>query len=329
LVLADVHLKSAGTTLETDAIEYFTYFLNKSNHAAGIPLDYVSYHWYGTANGHSVNKTSGQWVGWWLFEQADAMLVQAAKLQAIVNQLSPSTKVNVDEIGSLYGCGDVLGADRSYFNGVGAVYAYVYSELAELGVEIMAASQLVGYGYPSEYPRQIWPSPGMNSSQINGCVPGPGSPGCVNSPGALERNNFPCVTMLSWVDGSGTARFWTLKMMIDLLGGADTRKSVVATTVRPAAATAAAGNSSSSIYAKGFAIRDATCSGASCPTLRRVLLLVNKANVTGWATVSGAKGMNASKVDYTAGHGHIPYSTTALDGDTFPMLGWAVHLLVM
>jgi hypothetical protein len=100
------------------------------------------------------------------------MLAKAARLQSIVQRLSPTTKVtipvntslylvthltqpvdtetdssaqvNVDEIGSLYGCGDVFGADRFYFNAIGAVYAFVYAELAEIGVEIMAASQLTG-----------------------------------------------------------------------------------------------------------------------------------------------------------------------------------------
>ena len=45
LVLADILMKSAGTEYETDAEEYFHYFLNRSNHAADVPLDYVSYHW--------------------------------------------------------------------------------------------------------------------------------------------------------------------------------------------------------------------------------------------------------------------------------------------
>eukprot|EP01050_Picozoa_sp_SAG11_P021015 SAG11_NODE_3658_length_2305_cov_1.266999_3_plen_170_part_00 len=139
LVLADILLKSEGTAYETDAEEYFHYFLNRSNHATGVPLDYVSYHWYGTANGHGAN-----WTAWRPFEQAEIMLAKAARLQSIVQQLSPTTKVNVDEIGSLYGCDDVFGADRFYFNAIGAVYAFVYSELAELGVEIMAASQLTG-----------------------------------------------------------------------------------------------------------------------------------------------------------------------------------------
>ena len=108
----------------------------------------------------------------------------------------------------------------------------------------MAASQLTGYGYPSEDPRQMWPSPGV-----------------------LERNNFPCVTMLSWVDGSGTARFHGLKMMIEVLGGAETRKSVMATSVGGGGA-----NSTRSIFAKGFEIRDAACThGANCPVLRKVV----------------------------------------------------------
>jgi hypothetical protein len=106
-----------------------------------------------------------------------------------VKELSPSTKVNVDEIGSIGGCNDVTGKDRWYFNAIAAVYAYVYAELAVVGVDIMAASQLTAYGYPTEYPRPPFP-------------------------GGLERNNFPCVTMLNWKDGSGTARFYVLKVHV-------------------------------------------------------------------------------------------------------------------
>eukprot|EP01050_Picozoa_sp_SAG11_P027243 SAG11_NODE_6822_length_1240_cov_1.145486_1_plen_172_part_00 len=133
------------------------------------------------------------------------------------------------------------------------------------------------YGYPSEYPRQIWPTPGV-----------------------LERQNFPCVTMLDWADGTGIARFWILKMMIDALGGSETLKSVVETTVR---------QQQQHVYAKGFAIRDAKCAGSDlehCPLLRRVVLLVNRGNASTTIEVRGATGSNASVVDYSAGHGHTP-----------------------
>lgn len=51
-----------------------------------------------------------------------------------MQELSPTTKVNVDEIGSIGGCNDVTGKDRWYFNAIAAVYAYVYANLAAIGV---------------------------------------------------------------------------------------------------------------------------------------------------------------------------------------------------
>jgi hypothetical protein len=135
------------------------------------------------------------------------------------------------------------------------------------------------------YPRQIWPSLGV-----------------------LERNNFPCVTMLSWADGSGTARFWVLRMMIEILGGAGTIKSVVSTTVYPSEA-------SSHVFAKGFKIRDGSCGytkagttgGCVGMTVRQVVLLVNKAHDSTSVTVTGAKGSNCSRVDFSAGFGGVPF----------------------
>ena len=78
---------------------------------------------YGTANGAGVNYSA-----WRPFDQADTMLVSAAKMQAIIDRVSPTTKVNVNEIGSLYGCpggNEIFGAERWYFNAIAAVYAYV------------------------------------------------------------------------------------------------------------------------------------------------------------------------------------------------------------
>ena len=127
--------------------------------------------------------------------------------------------------------------------------------------------------------------------------------------------------MLDWADGTGTARFWILKMMIDALGGSETLKSVVETTVR---------QQQQHVYAKGFAIRDAKCAGSDlehCPLLRRVVLLVNRGNTSTTIEVRGATGSNASVVDYSAGHGHIPYSSAVLGNDTVTLTGYAVHLL--
>ena len=38
-------------------------------------------------------------------------------------------------------------------------------------------------------------------------------------------------------------------------------------------------------------------------------------------------GSNASAVDYSAGHGRIPYSSAVLSDDTVTLTGYAVHLL--
>ena len=102
--------------------------------------------------------------------------------------------------------------------------------------------------------------------------------------------------MLNWADGTGTARFWILKMMIDALGGSETVKSVVNTTVQQLP-------QQPQLYAKGFAIRDAQCVASNagsighCPLLRRVVLLVNKGNSSATIEVRGAKGAESAELN--------------------------------
>lgn len=223
-------------------------------------------------------------MAWEPFAQADSFLAAAARVQAIVAKLSPRTKVNVDEIGSIGACG-APGVPRWFFNAIGAVYAYTYARLASLGVEIMAASQLTAY---------------------------PGG----HFPGGLSGGNFPCVTMLDWRDGSGTARFWTLKMMIDVLGGAATRKALVATEAAPAGG----------VFAQGIEVRAAD----GGQVLRRTVLLVNKKNESATVTVTSAAGAAAAWVDYSAGYAGIPYGSRQLGNDgTLSLDGWAVAIVTL
>ena len=304
---ADLNLEYHGVALAlplvTGSEVFWTYFLDRRNHQPDIPLDYISYHWYGSGPG--ANPKS-----WQPFAQADALLEEAAKIQAIVNRLSPDTKVNVDEIGSIGGCnfGNVTehGDERWFENAIGAVFAYTYAKLAQLGVEIMAASQLMAWGSPSVSDRQIWPA-------------GKGPYG------SLDQKDFPCVTMLNWADGTGTARFWVLKLLIDGLGGADTQKTLLRTNITVAAPSPGATVPAESVFAQAFAVRP---SGRPMAQPSKVLLLVNKMNSTVNVSVDGAAGKRTSWVDDLSGHSMVPYASAIVPSDgSIQLRGYAVELI--
>jgi hypothetical protein len=164
--------------------QFFEYFLDHRHHKPGVPLDFVSYHFYAV-------PTADQNVGaqqFTFFEQADHFLDVVGFIQPLRARLSPETRTDIDEIGSI--SADDLDQDKpghvvkeipnSYWNLSGAVYAYVYAGLAKLGVDVAGESQLVGY------PTQ-----------------------------------FPSVSMVDWKTGGPNARYWVLKLVHDNLGSED------------------------------------------------------------------------------------------------------------
>jgi hypothetical protein len=158
--------------------EYFEYFLNPKNHKPGIPIDYVSYHFY-------ASPTPGQTIDDWqytFFDQADGFLDKVRYIESIRKRLSPNTKVDLDELGVILadGIGNPDGEvpykpyPKAYWNLAGSMYAYLYVELAKQGIDIIGESQLVGY------PTQ-----------------------------------FPSVSMMDWETAKPNARFWVLKLLKD------------------------------------------------------------------------------------------------------------------
>ncbi len=158
---------------------WFEYFLNHANHRAGIPLDYISYHFYASpAPGETINDWQYSF-----FNQADRFLTTVRFINQIRERLSPATKTDADELGVILpndngqvadANGYVRAIPPGYWNAAGALYVYLYINLAEQGVDIIGESQLVGY--PSQ---------------------------------------FPSVTMIDWVNGKPNARYWVLKLIKD------------------------------------------------------------------------------------------------------------------
>jgi len=179
-------MKFVGLALSgpSDAPRMFAYFLDPKNHQPGVPLDYISFHVYGTPSG---DQTSEDWQ-YTFFDRASEFVSVTRYILEIRNRLSPSTKVMVNEVGSIL-TGDMVQGEPghvekpippAYWNLSGALYAYLYIELAKLGVDTVGESQLVGY--PSQ---------------------------------------FPSVTMIDWTNGRPNARFTVLELIKNNFGPGD------------------------------------------------------------------------------------------------------------
>jgi hypothetical protein len=133
-----------------DHPEFFEYFLNPANHKPGIPMDYISYHFYASS---TRSQTIADWQ-YTFFDQADGFLSTVRYVESIRKRLSPKTKTDLDELGVILPT-DNTPADKvpppaAYYNLAGSLYAYLYIELSRLQIDIIGESQLVGY--PTQYP---------------------------------------------------------------------------------------------------------------------------------------------------------------------------------
>jgi hypothetical protein len=132
----------------------FNYFLDHKNHKPGIPLDMISYHFYASPGADETPEIQQ----YTFFEQADRFLQTVRYIDAIRKRLSPATRTTADEIGSISADDGGQGQPghvtkpipNSYWNLSGATYAYVFGNLASMGIDVAGESQLVGY--PTQFP---------------------------------------------------------------------------------------------------------------------------------------------------------------------------------
>ncbi len=173
---ASPNTKFMGPALAAPAsdMDFIQYFLNPANHQPGIPIDYVSYHFYAVP---APDQTVNEWQ-YTFFQQADSFLSTVRSIEVIRKNLSPQTKTDIDELGTILPTdntpADVVPPPTAYWNVSGAMYAYLYLELARQQIDIVGESQLVGF------PTQ-----------------------------------FPSVSMMDWTTNQPNARYWILKLLKD------------------------------------------------------------------------------------------------------------------
>jgi hypothetical protein len=178
-------MKFVGLALATTTDpRYFEYFLDHRNHKPGVPLDFISYHFYAIPSADETPEVEQ----FTYFDQADGFLKAVRYIEAIRKRLSPETKTTIDELGVISAddtVQDQLGhvakpIEDSYWNLAGAMYAYLFGELTKIGIDVAGESQLVGF------PTQ-----------------------------------FPSVSMVDWTNGKPNARYWVLKLLHDNISAGD------------------------------------------------------------------------------------------------------------
>ena len=168
----------------SDDAEFFEYFLNHKNHKPGIPLDFISYHFYAVPSSDE-NLEVQQHT---FFARAEGFLKIVGFAESIRKRLSPETRTTLDEIGAI--SADDTMQDQpghiaqpipdSYWNLTCAMYAYIFGEATRMGIDVVGESQLVGY--PTQY---------------------------------------PSVSMVDWNTGKPNPRYWALKLLRDNFGPGD------------------------------------------------------------------------------------------------------------
>jgi hypothetical protein len=149
-------IKFVGTALAIpgDSSAFLEYFLNHKNHKPGTPLDFVSYHFYAVPAADQTPEVQQ----FTFFAQADGFLNVVKYIETMRKRLSPETRTTIDEIGAI-SADDSAQTDanhvtqpipNSYWNLAGAMYAYIFGQLTQMGIDVAGESQLVGY--PTQFP---------------------------------------------------------------------------------------------------------------------------------------------------------------------------------
>ena len=124
--------------------------MNPANHKKGIPLVYISYHFYATP---TASQTIEDWQ-YTFFDQADGFLNTVRYIENIRKRLSPQTKTDTDELGVILPTDnnpeDKTPPPPAYRNLASSLYAYLYIELSRLQIDVIGESQLIGY--PTQFP---------------------------------------------------------------------------------------------------------------------------------------------------------------------------------
>jgi hypothetical protein len=214
-VQPDLKFVGMALAMPSQNPQFFEYFLDHKNHKPGIPLDFISYHFYAVPTPDQTSEVQE----YTFFTQADGFLNTVRYIESIRKRLSPETRTTIDEIGAI-SADDLAQGElgfvakpipSSYWNLTGAMYAYIFGELTRMGVDVAGESQLVGY--PSQFPSVSmvdWndgkPNPRLRVLQLLHDRFGPGDKVVEITPPAPPMHSNPHIYSMAVVTKSGKRR---------------------------------------------------------------------------------------------------------------------------
>lgn len=148
-------LKFVGMSLGMPSTNprFFEYFLDPSNHEPGIPLDYISYHFYASPTPEETPEVQG----YTFFAQAEHFLSTVKYVENIRSRLSPETRTMITEIGAFHPfeqfprtISTPQPVPDSHWYLSGAMFAYLFGELSRMGIDVVDASMLLA-GEPRQH----------------------------------------------------------------------------------------------------------------------------------------------------------------------------------
>jgi len=233
-------------------VEWAAYHLNESNHAPAArgALDAIGYHAYPTNGGYSPDPTTFAGMFAYVDEFVDE---RVSAVDAVIRAQSPGTVTLLDETGT-----DMDGVldpalpppanNPRYWVAAGAYHAYMWARVATNTTVRVVAAS------------QLMDAPGQE----------------------------PSVTMLDWATGLGTARYWTLALLLDGVAMGDT---FVRTSLTVNGTTPPTPWGSPALYAQALLhTPDASRTHLTLPQPRGPaavpsVLLINKVNAAGTVAV--------------------------------------------
>jgi hypothetical protein len=140
--------KLVGMSLANESDpDWFEYFLDSSHHIQGVLPEILSYHFYGKPDFKEQAIEAYQYS---FYNKADAFLDRVRYIENIRKRLAPHSLTFINEIGNIIGDQEGTSIPEDYWNLSGGMFAYIYIELAKMGIDVAGESQLVGF--PTEFP---------------------------------------------------------------------------------------------------------------------------------------------------------------------------------
>ncbi len=144
-VQPDLKFVGMALAMPSQNPHFLEYFLDHKNHKPGIPLDFISYHFYAIPTPDQTAEIQG----YTFFAQADGFLNTVRYVEEIRKRLSPDTRTTIDEIGAISADDLAQGEPghvtkpipSSYWSLTGAMYAYLFGEMTRMGIDVAGESQ--------------------------------------------------------------------------------------------------------------------------------------------------------------------------------------------